>query len=74
MLLTGDATEDKILEGLELAGLLGRGDKSKLEIDLLKVPHIAVPITSKSTSSSASSRSIMYFPVTVNTAIPNVTR
>jgi beta-lactamase superfamily II metal-dependent hydrolase len=37
MLLTGDARGDKILAGLELAGLLDPGGKRK--IDLLKVPH-----------------------------------
>ncbi len=39
MLLTGDARGDKILKGLQLAGLLGPGKKSKIELDLLKVPH-----------------------------------
>ena len=37
MLLTGDARGDKILAGLELAGLLTPG--GKLKIDLLKAPH-----------------------------------
>lgn len=37
MLLTGDARGDKILEGLELAGLLDAG--GKLHVELLKVPH-----------------------------------
>lgn len=39
MLLTGDARGDKILEGLQLVGLLGKGAKSKVEVDLVKVPH-----------------------------------
>jgi hypothetical protein len=39
MLLTGDARGDKILEGLQLAGLLGPGETSKITVDLLKVPH-----------------------------------
>jgi hypothetical protein len=39
MLLTGDARGDKILEGLQLAGKLGQGDNTTIEIDLLKVPH-----------------------------------
>lgn len=39
MLLTGDARGDKILEGLQLAGLLGAGKNSKIKVDLLKVPH-----------------------------------
>ena len=39
MLLTGDARGDKILEGLQLVGLLDPGMKSTMEIDLLKVPH-----------------------------------
>jgi beta-lactamase superfamily II metal-dependent hydrolase len=39
MLLTGDARGDKVLEGLELAGLLGPGDDNKIEVDILKVPH-----------------------------------
>jgi len=37
MLLTGDARGDKILEGLELAGLMAKG--GKIHVDLLKVPH-----------------------------------
>jgi len=39
ILLTGDARGDKVLEGLQLVGLLGKGDKSTIKIDLLKVPH-----------------------------------
>jgi hypothetical protein len=37
LLLTGDARGDKILEGLEVAGLLSPG--SNLPIDVLKMPH-----------------------------------
>lgn len=37
MLLTGDARGDKILQGLELTGLLEKG--GSLHVDLLKVPH-----------------------------------
>lgn len=37
ILLTGDARGDKILEGLELVGLVKDGEV--LEIDILKVPH-----------------------------------
>jgi beta-lactamase superfamily II metal-dependent hydrolase len=37
MLLTGDARGDKILLGLEAAGLLGKDEPMK--VDLLKVPH-----------------------------------
>lgn len=37
MLLTGDARGDKILEGMELAGLLKAGGER--HVDLLKVPH-----------------------------------
>ena len=37
MLLTGDARGDKILKGLELAGVLTPGQR--LNVDLLKVPH-----------------------------------
>lgn len=37
MLLTGDARGDKILEGLELVGLLEEG--GTMEVDVLKVPH-----------------------------------
>jgi hypothetical protein len=37
MLLTGDARGDKILEGLELVGLVEEG--GNLEVDVLKVPH-----------------------------------
>ena len=36
MLLTGDARGDKILEGLELAGLLKKG---KMHVNILKMPH-----------------------------------
>lgn len=39
MLLTGDARGDKILEGLQMVGLLGAGTTSKMHVDLLKVPH-----------------------------------
>jgi beta-lactamase superfamily II metal-dependent hydrolase len=37
MLLTGDARGDKILEGLEMVGLVRKVGRSG--IDLLKVPH-----------------------------------
>ena len=37
VLLTGDARGDRILEGLEKAGLLANG--GSLEIDVLKLPH-----------------------------------
>lgn len=37
MLLTGDARGDKILEGLELVGLLEPG--GTIEVDVLKMPH-----------------------------------
>lgn len=37
VLLTGDARGDKILEGLELVGLIDPG--GALEVDVLKVPH-----------------------------------
>jgi beta-lactamase superfamily II metal-dependent hydrolase len=37
MLLTGDARGDKILEGMELVGLLEEGGKT--HVDILKVPH-----------------------------------
>jgi hypothetical protein len=37
MLVTGDARGDKILEGLEAAGLMKKGEK--IHVDLLKVPH-----------------------------------
>ena len=39
MLLTGDARGDKIIEGLQLVGLLGPGDASTMHVHLLKVPH-----------------------------------
>lgn len=39
MLLTGDARGDKILEGLQLVGRLGPGQKSRIDVDVLKVPH-----------------------------------
>jgi hypothetical protein len=37
MLLTGDARGDRILEGLELVGLMEKG--GKIHVDILKVPH-----------------------------------
>jgi beta-lactamase superfamily II metal-dependent hydrolase len=37
MLLTGDARADKILDGLEAAKILRKGEK--LDLDLVKVPH-----------------------------------
>jgi hypothetical protein len=37
MLLTGDARGDKILEGLELSGVVDEG--GEIEVDLFKVPH-----------------------------------
>ena len=39
ILLTGDARGDKILEGLELVGLLKKDGKSKIHVDILKCPH-----------------------------------
>lgn len=39
MLLTGDARGDKVLEGLELLGLLKADGKSTMHIDVFKVPH-----------------------------------
>lgn len=39
MLLTGDARGDKILKGLERMGLLEDDGKSKMHVDILKVPH-----------------------------------
>jgi hypothetical protein len=39
ILLTGDARGDKILEGLELAGLLKKDGKSTIHVDVLKAPH-----------------------------------
>ena len=39
MLLTGDARGDKIIEGLQLVGLLGADGDSTMHVDLLKVPH-----------------------------------
>lgn len=39
MLLTGDARGDKILEGLELIGLLKKDGKSKIHVDIMKGPH-----------------------------------
>jgi hypothetical protein len=37
MLLTGDARGDKILEGLELAGILEKN--GSMHVDILKIPH-----------------------------------
>jgi len=39
MLLTGDARGDKVLQGLELVGLLKNDGKSKIHVDVLKGPH-----------------------------------
>jgi len=39
ILLTGDARGDKVLEGLELAGLLKKDGKSKVHVDIFKCPH-----------------------------------
>ncbi|MGA7213023.1 MAG: hypothetical protein WBX20_02350 [Terrimicrobiaceae bacterium] len=39
MLLTGDARGDKIIEGLQLAGILDAGGGSTMHVDLIKVPH-----------------------------------
>ena len=39
MLLAGDARGDKIIKGLQLIGRLAPGSKSKMHVDLLKVPH-----------------------------------
>jgi len=39
ILLTGDARGDKVIEGLELAGLLKKDDKSKIHVDIFKCPH-----------------------------------
>jgi beta-lactamase superfamily II metal-dependent hydrolase len=39
ILLTGDARGDKILEGLETVGLLKKDGKSKIHVDILKMPH-----------------------------------
>ena len=39
ILLTGDARGDKILEGLELVGLLKKDGKSTIHVDVLKCPH-----------------------------------
>jgi hypothetical protein len=39
MLLTGDARGDKVLEGLELAGLLKADGKSTMHVDVFKAPH-----------------------------------
>lgn len=39
MLLTGDARGDKVLEGLELVGLLKKDGESKIHVDILKGPH-----------------------------------
>ncbi len=39
MLLTGDARGDKVLQGLELVGLLKKDGKSTIHVDVLKGPH-----------------------------------
>ena len=39
ILFTGDARGDKVLEGLELVGLLKKDGKSTMHVDILKCPH-----------------------------------
>ena len=39
ILLTGDARGDKVLQGLELAGVLKADGKSTTHVDVFKVPH-----------------------------------
>ena len=39
ILFTGDARGDKIIEGLELVGLLKNDGKSTIHVDVLKAPH-----------------------------------
>ena len=39
ILLTGDARGDKVLQGLELVGLLKKGGESKIHVNILKGPH-----------------------------------
>lgn len=39
ILLTGDARGDKVLEGLELVGLLKKDGESRIHVDILKGPH-----------------------------------
>src|SRR6185369_11460975 len=39
ILFTGDARGDKVLEGLELVGLLKKDGKSTIHVDVLKCPH-----------------------------------
>ncbi len=39
ILFTGDARGDKVLEGLELVGLLKKDGKSQIKVDVLKCPH-----------------------------------
>ncbi|HET6975796.1 MAG TPA: hypothetical protein VFI24_05710 [Pyrinomonadaceae bacterium] len=39
ILFTGDARGDKVLEGLELVGLLKKDGESTIHVDILKCPH-----------------------------------
>lgn len=39
ILFTGDARGDKVLEGLELVGLLKNDEKSTIHVDVMKCPH-----------------------------------
>lgn len=39
ILLTGDARGDKVIAGLELAGLLKKDGKSSIHVDIFKCPH-----------------------------------
>jgi hypothetical protein len=39
VLLTGDARGDKVMAGLQMAGLLAPGETSSMHVDVMKVPH-----------------------------------
>ena len=74
MLLTGDARGDKILKGLQLANLLGVGDKTKMEVDILKLPHHGSSNNLDKDFFQASSPGITCSRATANTAIQGASR
>jgi hypothetical protein len=73
MLLTGDARGDKVLEGLELVGLLKNDGKSTMHVDVFKGPHHG-SATRIRFCFAASRQTITFFPATESTAIPNARR
>ena len=75
ILFTGDARGDKVLEGLELIGLLKKDGKSTIHVDVLKCPHHGSdrnidPIFFR----RITRRTLRLFRQTASTAIPSAKR